>query len=102
MPESISRREKLDALTLVARGQTRAHVARLTHLSVSTIQRAKRKQRLFGDIEGGKKKRGRRAIFTPEIINVTTSFSLLGANNAAVCLAIDYEAARLLLERVFG
>jgi Helix-turn-helix domain len=80
MPETIPRREKLDALTLVAKGHTRAHVARLMHLSVSTIQRAKRKQRLYGDIEGGKKKMGRRAIFTPEIINVTTSFSSLGAN----------------------
>ena len=80
MPETIPPREKLDALTLVARGHTRTHIARLTHLSVSTIQRSKRKQRLWGDIEGGKKKLGRRAIFTPEIINVVTTFSLFEAN----------------------
>ena len=70
MPETISRREKLDALTLVSTGHTRDSAAHLMHISKSTIQRAKRKQKLFGDIEGGKKKRGRRAKFTPEIINV--------------------------------
>jgi hypothetical protein len=79
MPKSIPRRDKLDALTLVARGHTRAHTASLMHCSVPTIQRAKRKQRLYGDIEGGKKKMGRRPTYTPEIINVTTPFSLFEA-----------------------
>jgi hypothetical protein len=74
MPKAISRRTKLDALTLVTRGQTVPHVARLMRLSYSTIQRARRRQRLFGDIEGGKRKVGRRAIFTPEIVTVTTPF----------------------------
>jgi hypothetical protein len=80
MSETVSRREKLDALALLAKGHTIAHTATLIHCSVSTIQRAKRKQRLYGDIEGGKKKMGRRATFTPEIINVTTPFSFLEAN----------------------
>ena len=70
MSEKISRREKLDAFTLVSMGQTRDNAAHLMHISKSTIQCAKRRQKLFGDIEGGKKKRGRRAKFTPEIINV--------------------------------
>jgi len=71
MPKKRSRRDKLDALSLVAAGHTRAHVACLTYVSVSTIQRSKRKQKLYGDIEGGGKKRGPRAKFTPGIINVT-------------------------------
>ena len=52
MPETISRCEKLDALTLVSTGYTRDNAARLMHISKSTIQRAKRKQKLFRDIEG--------------------------------------------------
>ena len=71
----VPRRRKLDALTLHASGHTRDNAAILMHVSKSTIARAKRKQRLYGDIEGGTKKRGRRAKFTPEIINVISAFS---------------------------
>jgi transposase len=74
MPEKVPRRQKLDALTLVAAGHTRSQAASLMHISKSTIARAKRKQRLHGDIEGGTKKRGRRAKFTPEILNVIPHF----------------------------
>jgi hypothetical protein len=70
MPDGILRRIKLDALTLVASGHNRAKTARMMRISESTIARAKRKQRLFGDIEGGRQKCGPRAKFTPEIINV--------------------------------
>ena len=74
MPTKVSRRKKLDALTLASSGLTQKHAARLTHISVSTVGRSKRKLRLHGDIEGGKKKRGPRAKFTPEIINVMAPF----------------------------
>jgi len=74
MPTKVSRRNKPDALTLVASGLTREHAAGLTHISVSTVGRSKRKLKLHGDIEGGKKKRGPRAKFTPEIINVIAPF----------------------------
>lgn len=77
MPETIPRRVKLDALTLVAAGHTRDHVSCLMHISKPTIARAKRKQRLYGDIEGGKKKSGRKEKFTPEIINVPHSLPSL-------------------------
>jgi hypothetical protein len=77
MPESISRAVKLDALTLVASGHGRAKTARMMCISESTIARAKRKQRLFGDIEGGKQKRGPRPKFTSEIINVMPPFTSL-------------------------
>jgi hypothetical protein len=75
MPVKVSRRKKLDALTLVAPGHTRAHAARLTHISKSTVARSKKNQILYGDIEGGKKKQGRRPKFTPQIINVISPFS---------------------------
>ena len=70
MLEKVPRRRKLDALTLLASGHTRDEVVSMTHLSKSTIARAKRKQRLYGDIEGGTKKGGPRAKFTLEIIDV--------------------------------
>ena len=66
MPDGISRRIKLDALTLVASGHSRAKTARMMRISESIIARGKRKQRLFRDIEGGRQKRGPRAKFTPE------------------------------------
>ena len=75
MPEKISRRVKLDALTLVASGYTKAHAAHLMQISKPTIARAKRKLRLYGDIEGGNKKYGRRPKFMPEIINVHESMT---------------------------
>ena len=74
MPETIARRVKLNALTLVAAGHTRAQAARLMHISKPTIACAKRRQQLYGDMEGGKKKCGPRAKFTPEIINVPHSY----------------------------
>jgi len=70
MPEKIARRIKLDALTLVAAGHSKAQAAHLMHISKPTISRAKMKQRLYGDIEGGKMKTGRRPKFTPEIIHI--------------------------------
>ena len=77
MPEAISRRVKLDALTLVSAGHSKAKAASMMRISESTVARAKKKQRLFGDIEGGKKKPGPRPKFTPEIINVIRLFSSL-------------------------
>ena len=74
MPEKITHRVKLDALTLVAVRHTGAQAAHLMHISKPTIARAKRRQQLYGDIEGGKKKCGPRAKFTLEIINVPHSF----------------------------
>ena len=76
MPAKVSRRKKLDALTLVASGHTREHADHLTHISKSTVARAKRKQKLHRDIEGGQGKLGPRAKFTLEIINVIPPFSI--------------------------
>jgi len=71
-PIKVSRRKKLDALNLVARGQKLDEVANSISISKATIKRAKRKQQLYGDIEGGKRKRGPKALFTPAIINVSS------------------------------
>jgi len=52
------------------------------HISKPTVARAKRKQRLYGDVEGGKIKTERRPKFTPEIIDVLDLIPLfLWANN---------------------
>jgi transposase len=67
----VSRRKKLDALNLVAQGQKLDEVANSIGISKAIIKRAKRKQQLYGDIEGGKRKRGPKALFTPEIINIS-------------------------------
>ena len=100
MPEKISRGEKLDALTLVSTGQTRDNAAHLMHISKSTIQRAKRRQKLFGDIEGGKKKRGRRAKFTPEIINVILHSTSNKLTNLTGRSSNDYEMSKLSVEGI--
>ena len=76
MPEKVGCRIKLDALTLVASGYTKVHAAHLMQISKPTIAGAKRKLRLYGDIEDGNKKHGRRPKFTPEIINVYESMTV--------------------------
>jgi len=48
----------IDALMLVAAGHIRPQAAQLMHILICTITRAKKKQRLYGDIEGGKEKTG--------------------------------------------
>jgi hypothetical protein len=48
--------KKLDAVNLYIAGDTRKEVARLTNMSVSTLDRANKKQQIHGDIEGGKQK----------------------------------------------
>jgi hypothetical protein len=44
MPEKTSHRVKLDALTLVAAGHTKAQAAHLMHISTATVGHTKRKQ----------------------------------------------------------
>jgi hypothetical protein len=72
--QNISRRQKLDSLNLLAQGRQIKDVVHTVGISESTIWRAKRKQCTYGDIEGGRKKNGRRAKYTPETINVHPPF----------------------------
>jgi hypothetical protein len=66
MPETISLCVKLDVLTLLSTGHTTDKVVTLMHISKFTIALAKRKQKLYGDIEGGKKKGGRGPYLHPK------------------------------------
>ena len=70
MPEKISREVKHEALTLVTRGTKQAEAAAKTGISDRTIRRARSKAKNHGDIEGGKKKVGRKAKLTPEMEGV--------------------------------
>jgi hypothetical protein len=64
--------QKLNALNLCAQGCHTVDAAHNVGISESTIY-SKEETVCFGDIEGGKKKNGRRAKFTPETINVHSS-----------------------------
>jgi len=67
----IPRRRKLDAVNLVAQGELREAITRATDLSLSTIYRAVRNQRVHGDIEPPRKKTGRKPKITQPIIDVS-------------------------------
>lgn len=58
MSTKISRDAKFDGLILYAQGHKRAAIAESLGISISTQQRAQRKLRTYGDIEGGVQKRG--------------------------------------------
>jgi len=73
-PKKVSRRQKLNALDLCARGEKQADVAYELGISVATIKRANRKLNTFGDIEGGRRKSGRKPVMTPDLINVIPQY----------------------------
>ena len=98
MPEKVDHRVKLNALTLVVAGHSKAQAACLIHISKSTVTHTKRKQHLYGDIEGGRQKNGRRPKFTPEIINVTHFLCLHRLTVVQDRSLNNYEAARLSTE----
>jgi transposase len=75
-PVKVSRRKKLEALALCAEGRKQEDVAYEVGISISTIKRSKKKQRLHGDIEGGRKKQGRKPTLTADIINVSSFLRL--------------------------
>ena len=66
----ISRGTKLNALDMCAMGYKNAHVANVFGISKRTIQRARRKLCIYGDVEGGRRKPGPKPQFTGEIHNV--------------------------------
>jgi len=74
-PVKVSRRKKLEALALCAEGRKQIDAAYEVGISMSTIKRSKKKQRLYGDIEGGRKKQGRKPTMTADIINVSSFLS---------------------------
>jgi transposase len=94
-PIKILRRKKLDALNLCAQGQKQADVAYSIGISTATIKRAKRKQRLFGDIEGGARKRGPKPKMSPEIIDVSLIYTF---SNRQVLLSMVHRVPTAYLE----
>ena len=68
--DKISREVKHNAISLGNRGLTQIEIKEVLGISVSTIQRAKYKLRDHGDIEGGTKKRGRKAKLCPRLEEV--------------------------------
>ena len=76
-PPKVTRRQKLNSLTLCAQGLPPVDAAAATGISLSTLRRAKHKQKKYGDIEGGRKKPGPKPKFTPDIINVPSFIAAL-------------------------
>jgi len=74
--EKVQRRRKLDSLNLCAQGKETKDVAQVVGISESTIYRAKRNLRTYGDIEGRKVKRGPKPKITPQTIDVLFSLCL--------------------------
>ena len=68
--QNISRRQKLDALNLVAQGSPRQEVVDSTGLSHSTLYRTIKKQRVYGSIDAPHKKTGRKPKISQPIIDV--------------------------------
>jgi transposase len=67
----LSRRTKLDSLNLCDEGFKQEDAAKILGIGDRTIRKVKRKQRLYGDIEGGVKKRGPKPKLTEELIQVS-------------------------------
>jgi len=74
--EKVQRRRKLDSLNLCSQGKETKDVAEVVGISESTIYRAKRNLRTYGDIEGRKVKRGPKPKITPQTIDVLFSLCL--------------------------
>ena len=73
----VTRRQKLDSLSLCAQGVNQVDAATATGISLSTVKRAKRKQKRYGDVEGGRRKSGPKPKFTPDIINASSFIAAL-------------------------
>ena len=73
----VTRRQKLDSLTLCVQGVNQVDAATATGISLSTVKRAKRKQKRYGDVEGGHRKSGPKPKFTSNIINASSFIAAL-------------------------
>jgi len=70
MPEKLSRVTKHEALALLQNGSNQAHAASVLGISDRTIRRVKSKAKNYGDIEGGRKKAGRKPKLSAEMEEV--------------------------------
>jgi transposase len=95
MRTKTSRDLKNEALVLAAQGRKLTAVAQELGLSVRTIQRASEKLRLYGDIEGGAKKRGPKGKLHEGMIEVSPVTSILIQTLIAM---VHYEPSATLSE----
>src|SRR5947207_15617721 len=84
----ISRRVKLDALAFCSQGYTNRHSSNVFGISKRGIQRSRKRLRVYGDIEGGRRKRGPKPKFDDIMINVS-------------CF-VTQSKVQLLLKQVFA
>ena len=74
MRPKLPRNVKLQCLELDAQGHKQADIAASTGVSVSTITRAKKKMKKYGDIDGGIKKKGPNPKMDPGMEEVVLLF----------------------------
>jgi hypothetical protein len=98
-PFKVSRRKKLHALNLCSKGNRQADPAYELGLSTSTIKRAKRKQRLFGDIEGGLKKQGQKPLLNSNVMDVSLFLPFLISVLSFIGTQGSYNNFRLIFAR---
>ena len=73
----VSRRTKLDTVNSYSQGNAEGPVAHSLGISISILQRAKRKLYDHDDIEDGKKKAGPKAKLSPGMLNVNSYLMIL-------------------------
>jgi uncharacterized protein (DUF2345 family) len=75
-PTKISRESKHDALALFAEAATLEHTADVYKMSRRTLTRARRNQRVHGDIEAPKQKPGPKPKFNETMLQVRSRASV--------------------------
>ena len=68
----ISRHVKLDALAFCSQGYNNCHSSNVFGISKRAIQRSRKRLRVYGDIEGGRRKRGRKPKLTTQWLTYIT------------------------------
>lgn len=70
----MSRDIKLNITVLDAQGKQEEQIAKELEVSVRTVQRVKHRFKKYGDVEGGRKKQGRKPLMDPGMENVLSIF----------------------------
>ena len=92
MTQKIDRKVKFDAIIMDASGTKQTDIVSTLGISKSTLARAKRKLKQTGDIEGGKKKHGRKSNLNDGMKNIL-SMDLM--SNVKVLLKMVFENPHL-------
>jgi len=76
MSVTVNRETKLRITVLNAQGKQEEQIAQELGVSVRTVQRVKHRFKKHGDVEGGRRKPGRKSIMDSGMENVYLSFSI--------------------------